>query len=381
MAGGTLINITFITTGLLTGGAEMMLYRLVSAMDRQQFTGRVISLTGTGEVGARLREQGIALSTLDMRPGQPDLRGLLRLAQLLRQDPPDVIQTWMYHADLLGGLAARLTGKAPVIWGIRNNTFDVRTSTTTRAVVWACARLSHVIPRRIVANSHDSCRFHIQMGYAAHKMSIIPNGFDTEVFCPQADAPAALRAELNLPPDTPLVGLFARFDPIKDHHNFVRAAAQMQSHIPNLHFVLCGRGIDWQNSALTHWIEDAGLRPNFHLLGVRSDMAHLNAALDLAVCSSHGEAFPNTIGEAMACGVPCAATDVGDLRQIMGESGRLAPPRDPAALARACIELLSLSPEQRRQLGQMGRARIEQFYSLPAIAAQYQALYRSVIPA
>lgn len=373
------LRITHIITGLSTGGAETMLYKLLAGLRDAASGWQVISLSGIGAVGERIQELGVRVEALGMKPGRPDGAALLRLARRLRAARPHAVQTWMYHADLVGGLAARLAS-IPVVWGIRNSTLDARYS--KRSTIWTvklCARLSGWLPARIISCSEVARQVHIGLGYTAHQISVIPNGFDTRLFRPDASAGAALRAGLGLPPETYLIGLVARFDPQKDHPSFIQAAARLHTHLPEAHFILAGDGITWQNNELSGWIENAGLRNCFHLLGRREDMPRLTAALDIASSSSaYGEAFSNALGEAMACGVPCVATDVGDARLIIGESGRVVPPRDPQKLAGAWLEVLRLPPGERLALGLAARRRVEEHFSLEQVAQEYLRLYQTV---
>ena len=211
-------------------------------------------------------------------------------------------------------------------------------------------------------------------------MMVIPNGFDLAAFKPDAKARTAVREELGISQEALLIGLVGRFDPQKDHRNFVAAAARLRAYCPQVHFLLCGDGVNWNNAELTGWIGEAGLRQQFHLLGRREDMPRLTAALDISsTSSSYGEGFPNVIGEAMACGVACAITDVGDSAFIVGETGLVVPPRDPEALAHAWKKLIEMGPEGRQKLGETARKRILENFSLPDIVARYEALYKEVV--
>ncbi len=370
-----------VITGLCTGGSEMMLYRLLSALDRERFSPAVISLREEGPLAEKIRALGIPVKALGMRPGFANPLAQARLAGWLRAAQPALVQTWMYHADLLGGLAARWVG-LPVIWGLHNNVLDRRS--TKRFTFWtvkACAWFSPWLPAKIISCSAAAAESHARLGYRREKMVVIPNGFDLQAFRPDAAARASVRAELGLPDDAPLIGLVARYDPIKDHHNFVEAAAYLRQRFPEVHFLLCGEGVTWQNAELGGWIRQKGLSSSFHLLGRREDAPRLTAALDIATNSSIGESFSNAIGEAMACGVPCVVTDVGDSAYIVGETGKVVPVGDSQALARAWQELLENTPQARQQLGQAARQRIEQHFSLPVVAGEYEAVYRSVLAA
>jgi len=376
------VKVLHVINGLNTGGAEMMLYKLLSRIDGAAFETEVVSLIDIGPIGQKIRALGVSVRSLGMRRGVPNPLAVLRLARWLRQDPPHVIQTWMYHADLVGGLAVRLAGSIPLAWGIHNGNLDPRG--TKRMTIWtamACARLSRWLPARIVCCSEASRQVHMQLGYAADKMVVIPNGFDLAVFRPDPAARRSVRRELGIPEEAPLIGLVARFAPRKDHRNFVQAAARLHACAPESHFLLCGDGVSWENPELAGWIEAAGIRDWCHLLGRREDIPRLTAALDIAsIASYYGEAFPMVIGEAMACGVPCVVTDVGDSAIIIGETGVVVPPKDPQALADGWNQLLlDMSREERLQLGLAARQRIVERYSLGKIVERYERLYESLV--
>ena len=377
------LQVTHIITDLSTGGAEMMLYKLLTYLDRKRFSCNVISLTSDGSVGDRIRGLGLPVQTLGMRPGFPDPLAIFRLAGWLHRSRPGLVQTWMYHADLVGGLAARLAGRTPVIWGIRNSDLDmVQSKRSTRWTVRICAFLSRWLPQCIVSCSETARRIHIGLGYNSDKLVVIPNGFDLDLFHPDSAARTEIRKELGIPSGAPVIGLVGRFDPQKDHQNFIRAASILVQKNSAAQFILCGDGIDLQNPSLSGWIETAGLRNNFHLLGRREDMPKVTAVLDVACSSSaYGEAFSNVLGEAMACEVPCVATDVGDSAFIIENTGRVVPPGDSQALAHALISLLALPADQRRTLGVFARQRVKQYFDIHAIVKAYESMYLQIVGA
>jgi glycosyltransferase involved in cell wall biosynthesis len=323
---------------------------------------------------------GVRVRTLDMKKSVPNPVPVMRLAQWIRESKPDVIHTWMYHANLVGALAARLAGGVPVVWGIHHSTLDPRVDKRRTVLISrTCAFLSRKLAARIVCCSEASLRIHKKLGYAAEKLEVIPNGFDLEKIKPDPVARDSVREELGLPADTLLVGMAARFHPQKDHRNFVRAAALLCRQVPKVHFLLCGFGVTWQNSKLAKWIDEAGIRDSCHLLGVRRDMARLFAGMDIATTASlSGEAFPLVVGEAMACGTPCVVTDVGDSAMIVGDTGIVVAPGNPGALANAWRQLIDAGPEVRLRLGMAARQRVQQHFALPVIVERYQAIYEEL---
>jgi len=374
------ISILCLITSLEMGGAQMMLYKLLASMDRTRFAPEVISLIDIGPMGEKIESLGVEVRSLGMRPGVPNPMGILRLIRWLRRAPPDVIQTWMYHADLIGGLAAKLAGGIPLAWGIRqSNLSDQGSRRLTIHTMRICAQMSRWLPTRIVCCSEASQRVHTALGYVNGKMIVIPNGFDLRAFKPDSAARKSVRAEMQISADAPVIGLVGRFDPQKDHRNFVYAAALLHRSRPDVHFLLCGDDITWENAELRAWIEEAGIRKQCRLVGRRQDMSRLTAALDIAASSSSfGEGFPNVIGEAMACGVPCVVTDVGDSALIVGQTGRVVPPQNPKALANALSEIVELGREGRTRLGTAARCRIQGHFDLPDIVTRYQNLYQEL---
>jgi glycosyltransferase involved in cell wall biosynthesis len=359
----------------------MMLYRLLSRLDRTRFTPQVVSLLDHGPISRKIQSLGIPVRSLGMKIGIPNPAAVLRLARWLRQDQPDMMQTWMYHADLVGCLAARLGGNIPVAWGIHHSNLSSETSSRlTHLTAKTCALLSHWLPDRIVCCSEASRQVHTVLGYAAEKMVVIPNGYDVETFRPDSGARSSVRRALAISEDAPVVGMVARFDPQKDHRTFVRAAQLLHRDRPDAYFLLVGDWMTWENQELARWIDEAGIRTRCQLLGRRDDeIPNLTAALDIASLSSaYGEAFPNVVCEAMSCGVPFVGTDVGDVALIVGQTGIVVPPRNPEALAAAWRTMLEMGCEGRRHMGVAARQRIRERFDIAEITGRYEHLFEEL---
>ena len=372
------IRIVHIITGLQTGGAEHALEQLVTRADPARFDMRVVSLLDAGIVGPRLAGCGVPVEALGMRRGAGDLLRLWRLVALLRQEQPDIVQTWLYHADLLGLTAARLAGVRRVLWNLRGSGLEHHHyGNRFRWVVRMLARLS-ALPDAVVANAEAGCRFHAQAGYRPRRWALIPNAIDIERFKPDPVAGARLRARLGLPAEAGIIGMTARLDPMKDHCTFLRAAALLAARGLDVHFVLIGRGVALEAECVRPFLADPLLAPRLHFLGEREDVAELVAGFDLAALSSaFGEGFPNVVAEAMACGVPVVSTDVGDAGRILGDGGLLVAPRDAEAMADAWQTLLA-APHRRAAMGRSGRARIAREFGLDRMVDGYCALYEQV---
>jgi glycosyltransferase involved in cell wall biosynthesis len=339
------IKIVHVINSFEFGGAEAMLCNLLLRTDRDRFEPSVVALIDDLSVAGPVIDAGIPITVIGMRPGIPSPLGVARLARHLRRVRPAVVQTWMDHSNLIGGLAARLATRAPIVWGVHHcDHVRALTKRTTLITVGACARLSNYLPARIVFCSEHARTIYEQRGFAAAKMDVIPNGFDTSRFRPDAAARAQIRRELKLDDATPLIGLVARYDPFKDHAGFLRAAALLVKARPDARFLLCGRNIDGDNAALASLVTSLGIASHCIVLGVRRDVPRVMAALDILASSSISEAFPLTVGEGMACGACCVATDVGDSALMIGATGRIVPPRDPQRMADAWNGLLALTP-------------------------------------
>ncbi len=353
-----------------------MLLKLLENIDRKNFEPHVISLLSKAEIGQRIERLGIPVTALDIKCSVGFFFAVLRVVDLLWKIDPHLVQTWMYHADLLGGLAARLAGIKKIVWALRNSNLSERLNKrSTLNVVKICSAISPWIPQHILSCSNRASEIHAELGYSRGKMKFIANGFDLGVFHPDEQAKVSVRQELGLPSDALFVGLMARYDSQKNHAGFIVAAAQINRAMPNVHFILAGAHVDENNVALRGLVARHGLQKCVHLLGRRSDMPRLMASLEVLASPSHGEAFSNVLGEAMACGVPCVVTDVGDSAEIVGETGRVVQSGDMAGLARHIQELLSLPIEERARLGQQARARVAANYEIGYVTRLYEEFY------
>lgn len=374
------LRVVHLITGLDTGGAEMMLYKLISVLDPRRVPATVISLLPPGDVGVSIKRLGVPVHSLEMRRGGASLGALIRLIRLLRQTDADIVQTWLYHADLLGALAKPWLGRGALLWNLRQSDLDPTISKlATRVVTRLCAGLSWAAPRGIVCCSERTRAVHGALGYRTGIMTVIPNGFDLERFRPDPAARAAVRAALGISSNAQLIGLIARCDPQKDVPTFLEAARQTQASLPECHVLLCGRGMESNNAELSRLVRGAGLEHRLHLIGPSKAPERVMNALDVLVsASAYGEGFPNVIGEAMACCVPCAVTDVGDSAKIIGDTGTCVPPHDPAALSAAILGLLAEGGDALARRGQAARRRIASDFALPEVAERYYALYRRI---
>ena len=374
------MKIAHIITGLGGGGAEMMLSRLVLQHQMDGLQSRVFSLVSDGMLKPKIEASGIEVVDLDFPRGGFSLRGFTRLVKNLNYWKPDVVLCWMYHANLIGGLAAKLAGRTRVIWNIRNSTLDSKNSSRMTIAVMKAGAFLSFLPQKIISCSTVARDVHIKEGYRQNKFVIIPNGFDIHLFKPDIDTRIQFYNERKLPAGAVCIGFIGRYDPQKDFDTFFDAAAKIAKADDRVQFVLCGEHVDDQNEALLEAISQVGITSKVHLLGYQSEIQKIHQSLDVLVSSSaFGEAFPNVIAEAMACGTPCVATDVGDARSLIVDTGLVVPPRDPQALADAVLQLIALPRSAFQAKQQAARQRIVDHYSIEFIAEQYRVLFDQVI--
>jgi glycosyltransferase involved in cell wall biosynthesis len=371
------LSMVHVITGVTMGGAEMMLFRLLARCDRSRFSPTVLSLLAPGAVGERISAVGVPVLTLGMRQERPLSRAMLRLIPIARSLRPSLLQGWMYHGNLAASACALLSGRRlPVIWNVRHSLHDLRCENRlTRGFIRLGAALS-ASTRAIIYNSRLSASQHEALGYDADRTVVIPNGFDCRLFRPRPEMAQRLRHEAGIDPGRVVVGMVARYHPQKDPFSLIKATALLAQRGVDVHLLIIGTDFDAGNAPVVRAIAQAGLAGRISLLGERHDIPDLVAGLDIATLpSAWGEGFPNVLGEAMACGVPCVATDIGDSAWIIGRTGIVVPPRDPEALAEALARLVALGDDGRRQLGAAARARVIEHCEVDDIVARYAALY------
>jgi glycosyltransferase involved in cell wall biosynthesis len=374
------MRILHVIDGIDVGGAELVLTQLVERLQSAGHHNTILVLSTCGPLRNRLEASGAVLLEMGMARGRIPVSGIARLVSAFRKAAPDVIQGWMYHGNLACSFLRLVSlWRAPIVWSIHNSVEPMPVlPRITRAALRLNLALSG-LPAHIVYVSEASARQHERMGFRRKRTKVIPNGTDCHRFSPRPGARERMREELGVPQHVPLVGSFARWDPVKGHSFLFDAVARLLDSGVTLHLVLAGTGMDGGNRELVSALDATGLSRHVTCLGQRQDIEALMAGLDLFVLSSvESEAFPLVLGEAMATEVRCVATDVGDCRLILGETGEIVDRGDPVALAQAIEKALSAETGARVRLGRLARERIQKDYSLEGMARAYAALYESV---
>lgn len=360
-------KIVYVTAGLRGGGAEAMLARLATARPAVAEEITIVSLLPAETHTARLRAAGVELLELQFDKPAGIITGLFKLVRLIADGRPDIVQGWMYYGDLAALVALALSGRrrrTHLVWSIRCSAMDWRSYGLALAlVVRACALLSRW-PDLVTANSTAGLKSHLALGYRPRRAQVVANGIDVDEFQPDAAARHAVRAELGVAKDAIVLAHVARVDAMKDHGSFLAAMAAL----PDLFALLVGAGT-----------ENLPAAPNLFRLGRRRDVARLFAAADFVISSSRfGEGFSNVLAEGMACGLPAVATDVGDAKLIVGDTGLVVPPENPDALTCAIRKLAAEPPAARAERGRKARARIVENFAMGHVIQRYVELYGSL---
>jgi len=372
------MRVVHLITTLAIGGAEQMLVKLLRAMDRSEFRPTVVTLVNDGALIEIIQDMGIEVRSLDLRRGEVSPRALRRLITILRATRPDLVQSWMYHANVAASMARPwLPRKTGVAWNIRQSLYDISKERFLTQAVIRSGRVLAPHADALVNNSHVSRDQHARIGYVNTRSLVIPNGFEVDSFRPDPVARASFRGELAVDDGAVLVGIVARVHPSKDHANFFRAAEIAAARDPRLVFVCTGRGTD--THARCREAMRGPLRGRLRLLGERVDVPRVMSGLDILVSSSNTEGCPNAVGEGMACGLPVIGTDIGDTRDVIGDAGRIVPCGDAVRLAAEIESLSALGHARRREFGDSARERIRTAYSIESVAARYGRLYHEIV--
>lgn len=367
-------KIVHIIIGLDVGGAELMLKRLVlNSQKKGIFQHEVISLTNLGTIGCFLKESGIPVYELNTNSIFSLFKVYFYLVKILKKIKPDVVQTWMYHSDLIGGLAAKSIGINNIIWGIRNTELDSNSGIIKKTIRKSCALLSYKIPKKIICVANKAKTSHENIGYCKDKMIVIPNGFDIKHFNVDDELRSEYRNELNIEKNKLVIGNIGRFTPAKNQVNFIKACIALIDKGYDFDVIMAGRDISINNSVIKNLI---GSRKNFKLVEQLNQPEKFYNAIDVFCLTSITEGFPNVLGEAMATERVCLTTDAGDAREILGNCGYHINDPSSDAIAEALeTHILSKDLSSLMGIGKIARMKIIDNYSLDKIVLDFEKLY------
>lgn len=374
------LRILHIITSLRPDGAQQMLYKVIANSDRNHFEWQILNLSEAHEMNSRFAELGVPVTNLNLKNWRQLLRGLRSLRQVIKEFQPQILQGWMYHANLVALLAGKLFQRnSSVIWNIRRGLYNsTKDKLLTRLTIRLGAYLSK-FTKAIIYCAEICALQHEAIGFDPTKRLVIHNGFNIDLFTPNGEKRDRFRRELRVSDSEILVGIAGRYHPQKDFPNFINAAATLNQAISGIRLVMAGRNVDAENRELQSLLAAKNLLNRTILLGQCREMDCFYAALDLYCLSSSTEGFPNVVGEAMASGVPCVVTDAGGAGDIVHGLGEVVPRCNSAALGEALIRTAGLDRETRIDLGKQSRQRIVDNFSIAAIARKYEDAYRSFV--
>lgn len=368
-------KIAFIITGLSRGGAERMLIKILKAISRKEFTPAVFCLTKNLALKPEIEALGIQVYSYNFNSILGMIPSLFSFIRDCRNFVPDILQGWMYHGNILAWVARRFC-RAKLIFGIRASLYDFKFERSlTRGIIRLGAFLSKSSDKIIYVSSVARTQ-HEDIGYAEQGITLA-NGFELDKFNPDQQLRQEYRDRFQISDEIIIIGYFARFHILKGHYDLIQAFAQIHRKYSKTRLILAGMGIDESNSKINQVLRDKKLDQAVLLLGELSNPENVLPALDIFVSPSHQEGFPNVVGEAMACGVPCVVTDVGDSALAVGETGYVVPPMEPRALAAAICQMIE--DPLRQAKGGQARERIETEFSLSAIVKKYEDVYQNIL--
>lgn len=368
-----MIKIVHIITGLGSGGAENMLYKLIKYSDKSKYYHEVISLMDEGIIGKRIRDEGVKIHSLNVSKAKI-FKSILNARRICKDF--DIINTWLYHADIFGFLIAKILLTKKLIWNIRHSNLDKDANKSrTLMIVKINALLSKKLDC-ITFNSNKALDTHLAIGYKNKDTIVIPNGFELDKYSFNEENREILRKSLNIVKESKALITVGRWDIQKDYETLFKALNEMKNEHTNFKMIMVGTKLDEHNRELCDLALQYDLRDELMLLGRRNDISELLSAADCYISSSLGESFSNSIGEAMACALPCIVTDVGDSKQIVGETNDVVKAKDSKGLAEAICKFLE-KPESLRNFN--SRNRVIENFDIQKVVKDYERNFQDVI--
>jgi glycosyltransferase involved in cell wall biosynthesis len=373
------VKILFLIRSLDVGGAQRQLIALAKGLYQRGHAVAVGVFYGGAVLEPELIAAGVRVCHLHKQGRWAVFSFLWQLLKLTRQEKPDFLHSYLPEANLPAILLKPFCRSLVVVWGVRASNVDLQHYDWTARLMFRIEALLSRFPDLIIVNSLAGRDYHLQHGFPGYKMVVIPNGIDTARFKPDKKARTLIRTEWGISETERLIGLVGRLDPMKDHSTFLQAASVLAGQEEQVRFVCIGDGPEPYSSQIKALSKDLGLEGRLIWVGARNDLPSVYNALDLLTsASAFGEGFSNVIGEAMACGVPCVVTDVGDSARIVGETGMVVLPGNPEEMTRSWQAMLKILRNQHDSIGVRARARIVAQFGIEALVARTSAALQQV---
>jgi len=368
---GTVLHVIY---SLGQGGAERTLTNI--CLKSKKHIHHIVCLTNKSFYSNLLEENNIKIYELNMNKFYFLFTSPIKFYSILRKIKPQIVQTWMYHSDLFGGIIARLAGIKIVLWNVRSSSFKLPEITYSSLLVSRInALISWFIPTNVICCGKYAAQCHANQGYDPSKIKIIFNGVDTKLFAPNSENRSLVRKKYKINRDTILLGMVARYTPLKDHRTLLKSLSLLNNLKQDWICILSGRGIDHDNYELLEMINSLNLSKKVLLIGTQININEIYNALDLHILSSTSEGFPNCLIEALSSGIPCISTNVGDAKFILKDVGWVINPSNPYQLARVVKKFFGLSESERKKISEFSRNRIKSKFSLAKLTEKYDDLY------
>jgi glycosyltransferase involved in cell wall biosynthesis len=374
---GRTLRIVFLARSLGYGGAERQLGVLASGLRHRGHSVSVLTFYPGGELEPDLRASGVRIRSLDKRGRWDVATFLANLHRVLREESPNVLHSYLGMPNIVAGVTRSLFPGMRVVWGERASNMDLSQYDWLSRFSTVLARVLSRTPDLVIVNSRAAFEYAAAHGYPRAKMIVIPNGIDAERFTPDPAARRRVRDEWQVGTDR-LVGLVARLDPVKDHRTFLSAAAQLARGRSDIRFVCVGDGDPVYGRSMQRFAAELGIADRVSWVPARPDMPAVYNALDVACLSSNSESFPNVLGEAMSCGVPCVSTNVGDVAWLLGRPASIAPVGDAPGLADRIRSLLDLDAESIAAIAREEREQVVTQFSVASLVANTERALSSL---
>jgi len=374
------MKILHIIVGLNDGGAEVNLFKICKYDKKNVHI--IVSLMDLGKYGKVLIQMGIKVYCLNMHENNYSILKFFNLVKFIFQQKPDLVQTWMYHADLIGSLAASIAGVKNIFWNIRSSNLDhIKTKKRTIWIAKLLSFISYWLPKKIIVCANRARKIHEDLGYCKKKMHFIPNGYDLSFLKPKYSKNINIRKKFKLKKYINLLGTVARFDPQKDHINLLQALFLLKLKYKNFFCVFVGSGMNNNNKILSKEIQRLDLKNFIGFIGPSPYIPEIMTQLDIHVLpSEYGESWPNVVAEAMACETPCVVTNVGDSAKIVGRTGKIVPPKNPKLLSKAIFSLLrEIGSKSWHNRSKASRIRVKKNFGISTMIASYSRVWHQTL--
>lgn len=365
-----MIKIVHVITGLGSGGAENMLLKLLRHSDKNSYYHEVISLTDNGILGEQIKREGVKVNTLNIN-SKNIFQSLLTSRKICKDF--DIVNTWLYHADIFGFLLAKVLLKKKLIWNIRHSNLEAGANKKSTLRIVKLNSLISKFVDAITYNSKSAFKSHTRIGFGNRNYYLVPNGFELEVFKESKNSRIQVRKELGLDQETKVIITVGRWNIQKDYYTLIKALHNLKQIKSDYKMIMVGKDLDASNNELKNLINEYDLNKNIILLGRRLDIPNLLSASDIYISSSLGESFSNSIGEAMSCGLPCIVTDVGDSKEIVGTNGLVVEKQNPLKMSQALNNLLGRDIDRKQ-----ARMHIKERYDITKVTKIFEEIYQSL---